>query len=136
MTEELKQRVISSMERVNYLNALNISIDCVEEGKMICTMPIKENVLNNRGSVHGGALYTLADSVCGFAARTFGCDVATVDGTMNYLLPAMNSEYIRCEAILIRRGKSVIVYRAELTDDTGRMVDIGTFTYMVLDTDF
>lgn len=82
--------------------------------------------------MHGGALYSLADIVSGLAACAYGPKAVPLDGSLNFLNPAINTEYVYCEAIEQRRGKDVTVYRVELTDDNGKLLDVGTFTFFIL----
>ena len=45
--------------------------------------------LNPLGTVHGGCLYTLADTVAGFAAASCGFEGPTLSGNMYFLRPTM-----------------------------------------------
>ena len=80
------------------------------------------------GVVHGGALVTLADTVCGTAAFTTGHMCVTLDCSMQYLAPASGAR-ITCTATPRKLGKTVLVYEAVLTDDTGRTVATGVYTF-------
>ena len=77
---------------------------------------------------YGGALVTLADTVCGTAAFTTGHMCVTLDCSMQYLAPASGAR-ITCTATPRKLGKTVLVYEAVLTDDTGRTVATGVYTF-------
>ena len=51
-------------------------------------LEVQPSSLNPMGIVHGGALVTLADTVCGTAAFTTGHMCVTLDCSMQYLAPA------------------------------------------------
>ena len=51
---------------------------------------------------------------------------------MNYLLPGVNTEYIYCEAKVVRQGMHLAVYDVEITDESGKVCQTGTFTIYVL----
>lgn len=87
--------------------------------------------LNPHGIVHGGCLSTLADTVGGVAASTRGGHCVTLTSTMQYLKPAVGA-VIRCTARPQKVGRTVSVYDARLTDDQGRLVATGVFTYMII----
>ncbi|WP_368243718.1 PaaI family thioesterase, partial [Flavonifractor plautii] len=74
------------------------------------------------------ALVTLADTVCGTAAFTTGHMCVTLDCSMQYLAPASGAR-ITCTATPRKLGKTVLVYEAVLTDDTGRTVATGVYTF-------
>lgn len=135
MTEEFRTKLINNMAQISYVQNMNISVEKMDDGIVVSRIPFGKSVTNNRGSVHGGALFTLADTTCGMACRTFGKDVTTIDGSINYLLPAMDTEYVQCEANLVRKGGRIIVYRADIKNDKGDMLAVGTFTFMVLPID-
>lgn len=96
-------------------------------------MKCKEELLNPYGSVHGGVLLSLADSVVGTTACMCGHFVTTLSCNLNFLLPAVNTEYIYCEATLLRAGKHIMVYQVRITDDEGKLLDSGEYNYFVTD---
>ena len=52
----------------------------------------------------------------------------TLDCSMQYLAPASGA-HITCTATPRKLGKTVLVYEAVLTDDTGRTVATGVYTF-------
>lgn len=84
--------------------------------------------LNPLGMVHGGALVALADTVCGTAAFTCGSTCVTLDCSMQYLAPAMGKR-IFCKAVPRKLGRTILVYDTELTDEAGKLVATGTYTF-------
>ena len=88
-------------------------------------LEVQSSSLNPMGIVHCGAL---ADTVCGTAAFTTGHMCVTLDCSMQYLAPASGAR-ITCTATPRKLGKTVLVYEAVLTDDTGRTVATGVYTF-------
>ncbi|MBQ8597225.1 MAG: hypothetical protein IJ409_05470, partial [Lachnospiraceae bacterium] len=68
-------------------------------------------------------------------AGTVGCMsgyyVTTVSGSLNFLLPATNTEYVYCEAVQLRMGKHLAVFDVKIKDDNGKILDSGEFTFFV-----
>lgn len=91
-------------------------------------LEIQPSSLNPLGIVHGGALVTLADTVAGTAAYTTGQSCVTLDCSMQFLAPAKGTR-ISCTAAPKKLGRTVLVYDVSLTDDTGRLVATGTYTF-------
>lgn len=85
--------------------------------------------LNPWQTVHGGALACLADTVTGAAvAAATGRACVTADYSMSYLRPATGAKIV-CAARPEKLGSRLCVMRAELTNERGETVAIGTFTY-------
>ncbi|MBU5436090.1 PaaI family thioesterase [Pseudoflavonifractor sp. MSJ-37] len=92
-----------------------------------------ETHLNPMGMVHGGCLATLADSVTGTAVATRGRVGVTMDCRMDYLRPAVGTKKVRCRAIPQKIGRTITLYRAELTNDDGALIAVGTFSFFLTD---
>ena len=91
---------------------------------------VQPTSLNPHGTVHGGALYTLADTVAGCAACPRGYTCVTLNSSMEFLRPA-TGEHIRCVATPKKEGRTVTVMQVELSDDAGAAVATGTFTFFL-----
>ncbi len=89
---------------------------------------------NPIGSVHGGCIFTLADSVGGAAASSRKRPATTVNSGINYLNPAMadNTKMLYAKAKERKAGKSTCVYDIEVTDQDGRLIATSTATYFYL----
>ena len=91
MSEDVKQALIRFNKDNIYVQNLKIELVDMSLGYVKGKMMVTEDVLNPYGSVHGGCLYSLADIVSGIAACTYGKFSSTIDGTMTYIAPAMNT---------------------------------------------
>ena len=87
------------------------------------------------GTMHGGALMALADSVGGYCAFLNLPDGAagttTIESKTNFLR-AVRSGAVRATARPLHVGRTVIVIDTELHDDEGRLVARTTQTQAVL----
>lgn len=144
MEQELKQEILPPIspevqvalrdlvEKNPYMQELKIDILEIERGFVKGKLTVTDKVLNPYGSVHGGCLFSLADITAGLAACTYGVYSSTIDGNMEYILPAMDTEYIICEAKEIRQGMHVSQYEADLYDDKHQLVDKATFSFYMM----
>lgn len=95
-----------------------------------CEIKIEPWHLNGLGVVHGGVLFTLADTTCGTAAAASGeYRVTTVNGTINYLRAGKNTSKITAEATEIKNGKAFSVCEAKVYDDKDVLLAITTMTF-------
>ena len=79
--------------------------------------------------MHGGSLYSLADTVAGTLADYLGCDVTTVEGSLNFLEAAADIEYVYCEARIVKSGRHLITVNVLITDGNEKTFDCGYFTF-------
>ncbi|NUU21768.1 MAG: PaaI family thioesterase [Streptomycetaceae bacterium] len=89
------------------------------------------------GTLHGGALMTLADSVgaiCAFLNLPAGAGTSTVESKTNLFRP-VRSGTVRAAARPLNVGRSLIVVQTDLTDDRGKPVAQTTQTQFVLRAD-
>lgn len=120
------------IEENTYAKAIGLEMLELREGYAVGRIPVKEESKNPLGTMHGGCLYSLADIVSGTAATLRGSYVTTVSGEFSYLRPAADTEYVTAKAQEIRFGRHLAVYRVDLVDDAGTILDIATFTFFDL----
>ncbi len=108
---------------------LGIEIIEFEEKYIKARIPFRAEIINNYGSLHGGALYSFADILAGTVACMTGKFCTTVTGNMNYLEPAVSKEYIYCEAKRVRAGGHLVVVKVKIKNDSGKLLDDGSFTF-------
>lgn len=132
LSEDVKQALLKLTQDNIYMQNLKIDILEMRLGYVKGKMMVTEEIMNPYGSIHGGCLYSLADIVTGLAACTYGMFSSTIDGAMEYIIPAMNTEYIICESVEIRQGKHVSIYEANIYDDKGQLVDKAKFTFYMM----
>lgn len=127
------QQVLQELVLHNsYMQELKIEILEIERGYVKSRMRVTDRVLNPYGSVHGGCLYSLADITAGLAACTYDVYSSTINGNMEYVIPAIDTEYILCEAKEIRQGMHVSQYETFLYDDKGELVDKADFSFYMM----
>ena len=91
-------------------------------------LEIRTETQNPMGVVHGGALFTLADTVAGVAAFVTGRNCVTLDSSMQFLGAARDGK-VFCVAKPKKIGRSIMVYDVSITDEGGRLVAAGVFTF-------
>ena len=94
------------------------------------TLPVREDLLNPIGSVHGGLLFTAADTIGGTAACSNGWVHTTLDSSFHFLRPAMGIARVDIEANVIKNGKRVVVCEVKVADEKGAVLAEGIFTYV------
>ncbi|MFC7186280.1 PaaI family thioesterase [Halorubrum yunnanense] len=109
-------------EEHGYLSWLNTSVDVVERGRVVLSIPYDDKLTNSDGgTIHGGVAATLVDTAGGIVQRTAFEDplsggVATVNLNASYLRPATGD--LRAEATIVRSGGSIGVSDMTVTSAT------------------
>lgn len=117
-----------------YWHHLGFALTAASPGYAKMIMPVKPELMQRYGQVHGGAIASLVDS-CAAAALLAGLDegdaVTTVELKVNYLNPV--SEGTVCaEARVLKQGRSLSVISVEVRDDRETLLAVGLLTYMVI----
>lgn len=126
-------KLIAFRDRENPFGAfLGIKTTRLAEGFAEVELTLKPEYLNPTQAVHGGCLYTLGDIAAGGAAASYGTKAVTVSGEYHYLAAAKNTEKIYACARCIKSGRTLLTIDVELTDDAGKWIGKGMFTYFRL----
>lgn len=134
-TNELKEAVNKLLSKNNFISYLDLEIIELGPDRTVGRVPFSEKLLNPYGTMHGGCLYALADTVGGTLANMNGKLVTTTNGNMSYLNPAANTRYVYCEANLVRCGQHLVTVDIQIKGDDNQLFDVATFTFFRTDYD-
>ena len=111
----MHDKVRSIFDKANFVRHLGIELVDVRAGGCTTQLLVREEHLQQHGSVHAGVIATLADHSAGGAARsvTDERDVVTIEYKINYLRPAVG-EQLRCVAKVVSKGQSIVVTTADV----------------------
>ncbi len=106
----------------------------LEPDRAVIRLPWRPELGNGAGVVHGGATAMLIDTAATAAAWTDPSVTpatrgATVAFTVNYLSPGLQGRDLAAEAVVLRRGGSLVVVDVLVTDDDKRKIARGVVTY-------
>lgn len=120
---EFESRVRSSFERQQFMATLGAALGRVEPGFVEIHLPITQALSQQHGFVHAGAVASIADSACGYAALTLmGADsgVLAVEFKINLMAPAAGESLV-ARGRVIRAGRTLSVCQAEVAAVTGEV---------------
>lgn len=115
-----------------FCNSIGLIVTEIGPGRAKSKLPLNGTHMNPVGSVHGGCIFTMADTTAGSAASSYGIQVTTLDSTIHFLRPGLDTDCLYAEATEIKHGKRVSVYGVEVTDSAGTLLAHATFTYASL----
>jgi uncharacterized protein (TIGR00369 family) len=105
-------RIRDSFARQKAMALIGASLASVAPGRVEIELPLRDDLTQQKGFVHGGILGMIADSACGYAAFTLmpaGCSLVTVEYKLNILSPARSSLVARGE--VVKAGRTLTVAR-------------------------
>src|SRR5215210_2270469 len=118
------KRTEESFNRQGLMKTLGAVLESVELGKVIITVPFQDSLTQQNGYFHAGAMTSIFDTACGYAALTTLAgdnEVLTVEFKINFLKPAMASQLIAV-AQVIQSGKRLVICEGTVYDETKEKV--------------
>jgi uncharacterized protein (TIGR00369 family) len=118
--------VRDSLRRQTFMRLLGAHAVEISPGRVVLELPYREDLCQQNGFVHAGAISSVADSACGYAAQTLmprGSDVLSVEFKMNLLSPA-RGDLLRATATVARSGRTLTVCQAEVVAVTAGAPDV------------
>ena len=110
-------------ESNGFIQHNGIRIVSVDSEKSVLEAEVTDNSRNVWGNVHGGFLYTMADTAAGVLARiSFDRRNVTLSGSINYLRSTQNSRRITAVCHAVKTGGHVGFFEVDITDDTGALI--------------
>lgn len=108
---QLAQQVLAAQP---FSALVGAELASIEEGKAELRIPIKKELQQQNGFLHGGVLSYAADNAITFAAGSvLGAAVVTQEYKINYLRPA-TGRLLRAEAKVLSRTKRLAVCSCEI----------------------
>ncbi|WP_370575345.1 PaaI family thioesterase [Methanomethylovorans sp.] len=99
----------------------NVELLDASPGYAKARMLIADEHLNGFGTVHGGAIFTLADLVFGSAANAHGRIAMAINCSIAYVKAARQG-YLTAEAKEISIGHKLATYIVTITDEEDEMI--------------
>ena len=91
------QRIAESFALQGLMSTLGASLAFVSDGEVHIAMPASAHISQQHGYVHAGAITSILDSACGYAALTKaaeGHEVVTAEFKINLIRPALGVRFV------------------------------------------
>ncbi len=113
--EPFEKRVRESFGRQNFMRTMGAEMTAVGPGTVELRFPFSSSLTQQDGFVHAGAITSILDSACGYAALSVApeeCEVLSVEFKVNLLAPAVGESFV-ARAAVKRAGKTLTVCAAD-----------------------
>jgi acyl-CoA thioesterase len=113
--------VLAFFQHDRFARLAGISLVEVSPGYSRVTMTVTPEHKNGAGTVHGGALFTLADFAFAVASNSHGTLALAATAHISFLR-AVTEGVLTAEAREIASGRKLGTYTVEIKDDQGELV--------------
>jgi uncharacterized protein (TIGR00369 family) len=113
---EIASRGAASFGKQAFMTTLGARLSHVAQGEVEIVMPVSAHLCQQHGFVHAGAVASIADSACGYAALTMmpaGVGVLTAEFKINLLAPAAG-ECLIARGRVVKAGRTLTLAMAEV----------------------
>ena len=132
---DFEARVRASFGRQQFMHTLGATLERVIPGEVVIRLPFRPDLTQQHGFLHAGAITTVVDSACGYAALSMmepGSAVLSVEFKINLLAPAAGETFLATGRV-VRAGRSLTVCTGEvraIADGTDRVIAVMQATMM------
>ncbi|MCE7698514.1 MAG: PaaI family thioesterase [Methanobacterium paludis] len=117
------EQIRKFFKKDRFAESLGIKLLEVSEGGAKTKMEINDEHLNGIGTVHGGALFTLADFTFAVAANSHGRVTVAINANISYM-KAVSWGTLTAEAREISLNPKLATYTIDITDEDGELIAI------------
>lgn len=93
----IEKRILASFDAQGLMKTLGARLARVAAGEVHIVLPFSSHLSQQHGYLHAGAITSIADSACGYAALTTAppdCEVVTAEFKINLLRPAVGGRFL------------------------------------------
>lgn len=121
----LHQRIADSFNAQGLMVTLGARLTRVADGEVHIELPFANGLSQQHGYVHAGAVTSIVDSACGYAALTRaapGAEVVTAEFKTNFVRPAIGDRFLAVGRVQ-SAGKLLTVCTGEVRAFVGDATD-------------
>jgi 1,4-dihydroxy-2-naphthoyl-CoA hydrolase len=114
---------------------MGMELTATETDRIAGTLPVREEITNGTGAIHGGALMAFADTLGAIGTLVNlpeGMATTTMESKTNFIAPALVGMVLTGEATPIHRGRTTMIWQTRITREDGKLVAIVTQTQLVM----
>lgn len=113
---DLHARITASFKAQGLMNTLGATLAHVSDGEVHIALPFSAHLSQQHGYVHAGAITSVVDSACGYAALTRAAadhEVVSAEFKINFMRPALGERFLAVGRVQ-QAGKLLTVCTGEV----------------------
>lgn len=114
---------------------MGMKITHISADRVVAEMPVREELNNRNGTMHGGAVMALADNLGGTATMANlppGGRTATIESKTNFFTAIPIGDTAHAECTPLHRGRSTMVWQTRITRNDGKLCALVIQTQIVI----
>jgi uncharacterized protein (TIGR00369 family) len=118
---DLQEQISASFSAQGLMATLGAELVRVAPGEVQIALFPRPELSQQHGYIHAGALTSVLDTACGYAALTVaraGLDVLTVEFKINFIRPAVADRFIAIGKVT-KAGRTLTVCQGEVIGEQG-----------------
>ncbi|MEZ5009491.1 MAG: PaaI family thioesterase [Chitinophagales bacterium] len=119
----MEQRIKDSFHQQQFMQTLGARLVSVEKGVVVIECDYHLKLTQQHQYIHAGAISTLADTACGYAALSMmdnDKEVLSIEFKSSMMRPA-KAEKLIATGRVIKSGRRITFCEAVVTDETGEI---------------
>lgn len=104
------------------IEALGIEIDIPEAGRAVAKMTVRQDMVNGLDVLHGGYVFTLADTAFAFACNAYNQQSIAASAQIDFLRPGRLGDTMTATAREDHRGRRSAYYSVEVRNPDNELV--------------
>ncbi|MEI6664988.1 MAG: hotdog fold thioesterase [Chloroflexota bacterium] len=127
-------RVLAAVrERNPVAQQLGIEVEHGELGRVRGVMPVRADMVNSKGTCHGGYIFLLGDQIGGWTCMSHNEQAVTQSAHVTYVNPGQLGDVLVAEGVEVTKTKRSGTYDVTITtQQTGTIVALVRCQYLVV----
>jgi uncharacterized protein (TIGR00369 family) len=120
-SQNLHDRIAASFNAQGLMTTLGAKLEWVSDGEVHIALPFAPRFSQQHGFVHAGAITSIVDTACGYAALTKApteWNVVTAEFKVNFMRPALGDRFLAIGRVQ-NAGKALTVCTGEVRAFSG-----------------
>ena len=112
----IADKIAQSFASQSFMKTVGAQLDLVNDGKVIISVKLKQNMMQQHGFGHAGVTFSIGDSAAGYAALTKvgeHQEVLTTEMKIHLLSPA-DGKILKAVGSVLKTGKRLIVVKSDI----------------------
>ena len=101
---------------------LGIELTEIKDNYCLIKMPIKPEMINGLGTVHGGVTFAFADSALAFSSNNSGDAAVALNCYINFTKAAKNGDVLTAESVLLNNTRKTAIYDITIKNQNDEVI--------------
>lgn len=101
---------------------MGVELTDVREKYCLIRMPVKKEMINGLGTVHGGATFAFADAALAFSSNNTGDASVALNCVISFTKAAYEGDILTAESVLISETRKTGIYDISIRNQRGELV--------------